>query len=140
MNDLLVTLSSHDARAPTRSSEGAAGYDLYSTMDCILLSRTFRRISTGLRIQLPSDCYGRIAPRSSLAVKGVSILGGVIDSDYRGVILVIMHNTSYQDIQLRKGDRIAQLIIEKCASPQVRVVDCLDPTMRGSGGFGSTGK
>ena len=84
--------------------------------------------------------YGRIAPRSGLAYKyGVDILAGVCDSDYRGEIKVIMVNHGRECFRYSKGDRIAQLIIEKITTPPVEVVEELDSTERGEGGLGSTG-
>jgi F-type H+-transporting ATPase subunit alpha len=92
--------------------------------------------------EIPDGYYGRIAPRSGLAVKsGINVLAGVIDSDYRGEIMVVLHNTDqHHSYHYAKGDRIAQLIIETCYHLDIEYVDSLEPTERGQDGFGSTGK
>lgn len=83
---------------------------------------------------------GRVAPRSGLAAKhGIDTLAGVIDADYRGQVGVILANLSDTDFEIKIGDRIAQLIVEKIAMPEVVVVEKLEESVRGAGGFGSTG-
>jgi dUTP pyrophosphatase len=83
---------------------------------------------------------GRIAPRSGLAAKhGIDTLAGVIDADYRGPVKVLLANLSDVDFQIKEGDRIAQLIIERIYTPEVAVVEKLSDSVRGAGGFGSTG-
>lgn len=101
-------------------------------------------VSTGLRLEIPEGYYGRVAPRSGLTVKhGLDVGAGVIDSDYRGVVSVVLFNHGQMPVSLEAGSRIAQLIIEKIATPEVVEVKCGDPrlreTRRGDGGFGSTG-
>lgn len=89
---------------------------------------------------IPEGCYGRIAPRSGLAVKhSIDVGAGVIDTDYRGTIQVLLFNFGKEDFLIRKGDCIAQLIIEKIALPVIRDVDDLEETTRGEEGFGFTG-
>lgn len=127
------------AIAPTRGSYGAAGYDLYANEDVIIGQYEFTQVSTGVSVAIPSGYYGRIAPRSGLAAKyGIVIGGGVIDEDYRGELKVLM-SCLHGIYDVRKGDRIAQLIIEKIATPELEIVDSLDDTDRGESGFGSTG-
>jgi dUTP pyrophosphatase len=93
-----------------------------------------------LAIAIPEGHYGRIAPRSGLAVKNfIDVGAGVIDMDYRGPVGVVLFNHSGDDFHIKQGDRIAQLIIEKISNPQIVEVDDLDATARGAGGFGSTG-
>ena len=95
----------------------------------------------GLQIALPSGCYGRIAPRSRLAIKNfVDVGAGVIDADYRGEVGVILFNFSNDSFVVNMGDRIAQLVIEKIKTPQVKELVSLDGTDRGTKGFGSTGQ
>jgi dUTP pyrophosphatase len=125
---------------PERKSEGAAGYDLYSDEKVILEPSNADIIGTGISIQLPEGTYGRIAPRSSLSLKLISVEAGVVDRDYRGEIKVMLFNQSSEDFVIKPGDRIAQLIIEKIETPLIEVVEELDDTIRGAGGFGSTGK
>ena len=90
---------------------------------------------------IPKGYYGRIAPRSGLALRdGIGVLGGVVDSGYRGEIGVILINSGSRDFDFYKGDRVAQLIIEKCHDIEWEECDNLDDSDRGEGGFGSTGK
>lgn len=138
---LKVKLIHEKAIIPSRQTEGAAGYDLYAVEDCIIKSHDRRRISTGIEIQLPPGTYGRIASRSSLALGYfLDTKAGVIDSDYRGEVKVLLANDNIRDYTVHAGERVAQLIIERILTPEVEVVDELDDTPRNDGGFGSTGK
>jgi len=128
------------AIAPTRGSAGAAGYDLYANEAVTIGDTEFTPVNTGVSVAIPPGYYGRIAPRSGLAAKhGIIIGGGVIDEDYRGELKVLM--SCLQGLyDVSRGDRIAQLILEKITTPELEIVTSLDDTDRGSGGFGSTGK
>ena len=128
------------AIAPTRGSSGAAGYDLYANEDATIGETEFTPVNTGVSVAIPTGYYGRIAPRSGLAAKhGVIIGGGVIDEDYRGELKVLM--SCLQGLyDVSRGERIAQLILEKITTPELEIVTSLDDTDRGSDGFGSTGK
>jgi dUTP pyrophosphatase len=99
-------------------------------------------VSTGVAVKLPPGVYGRVAPRSGLSVKnGIQVGAGVIDADYRGEIKVLLFNQTLDNtFEVEPGDRIAQLICERCELPEVIQVEELDDTLRGEGGFGSTGK
>lgn len=137
---LFVKKLSSAATLPARASAGAAGYDLSSAKDCIVPAKGKALIPTDLSISIPIDTYGRIAPRSGLAHKYYIDTGaGVIDSDYRGNVGVILFNHSTEDFPVKIGDRIAQLILERIAIADVIEVDDLTNTDRGAGGFGSTG-
>lgn len=130
-----------DAIIPTRANSTDAGLDLYSTQDLIVLKNSRAMIETGISLEIPEGYYGRIAPRSGLAWKhGIDMFAGVVDSSYRGPINVILYNSCVNDFKITKGDRIAQLIIEKHYNFPIEVVEELSDTNRGSGGFGSTGK
>lgn len=130
-----------DAVIPTRGSEQAAGLDLTSVEDKIIYGGTREIIATGLSCALPISTYLRIAPRSGLAAKhGIDVLAGVVDSDYRGEIKVILQNLDTEPFHVKKGDRIAQGIIEIFVHAEIEDVDDLMDTDRGDGGFGSTGK
>ena len=137
---LRVKKLSEDATLPTRGSGGAVGYDLYSTHE-VLIPPTHRAlVGSGVAIVLPVGCYGRVAPRSGLAVKhGIQVGAGVIDPDYTGEVKVVLFNHGHADFQVNKGDRIAQLILEKCDTPEVVEIGAVEDTERGSKGFGSTG-
>lgn len=131
------------AFVPKRSDPGAAGYDVFSRIDTILAPGQRQLIPTGIALEIPSDHYGRIAPRSGLANGGgIHILGGVIDSSYRGEVKVILINFGIETVNIRSGDRIAQLIFEKISTPNLNIVsyEALTSSARGIGGFGSSGK
>jgi dUTP pyrophosphatase len=131
---------SDDSTLPTRGSDGAVGYDLYSNMECVIRPSERGLVSTGIAIVLPSGVYGRVAPRSGLAVKyGIQVGAGVIDPDYTGEVKVILFNHGDKDFEVKKGDRIAQLVLERCETPPVKEIEIIEETDRGSGGFGSTG-
>ena len=135
----VLRLSTH-AKIPTRGSAGAAGYDLSSTESVCVYPGKRVLISTGIAVKLPQGVYGRVAPRSGLAVKnGIQVGAGVIDADYRGEVKVLLFNHGDMQFNVNVGDRIAQLICEKYEAPEVTLVTSLDETNRGEGGFGSTG-
>jgi len=132
---------------PVRATAGAAGYDLFSTDSYVVLPGRRVVVSTGITVQLPPGTYGRIAPRSGLAVKhGLDTLAGVIDPDYTGEIKVVLQNLDCtQPFVIRPGYRIAQLILENYTVADVVEIpgECTglvaSPTARGTAGFGSTG-
>lgn len=97
-------------------------------------------VKTDLSIAIPHGTYARIAPRSGLAVKHFIDTGaGVVDEDYRGAVGVVLFNHSDVDFNVKQGDRVAQLILERIVTPEVVEVESLDQTTRGAGGYGSTG-
>ena len=129
-----------DGRVPTRAKSSDAGYDLYSTVDMPITPTARQLVPTGIAIEIPEGYYGRIAPRSGLAVRaGIDILAGVVDSGYRNEIKVVMINLGEGLVSVNKGDRIAQLIIEKCHDVEWEEVNELSDSDRGEGGFGSSG-
>eukprot|EP00056_Hartaetosiga_gracilis_P017598 m.7788 g.7788 ORF g.7788 m.7788 type:complete len:153 (-) comp5911_c0_seq1:165-623(-) len=141
MMELAVKKLTEHASLPTRGSPHSAGYDLYSAYDIVVPSKGKAIVKTDLAMAIPVGCYGRVAPRSGLTVKHFLDVGaGVIDADYRGNVGVVLFNFSEKDYEVKKGDRIAQLILEQIATPDVKEVEELPDTHRGEGGFGSTGK
>lgn len=132
----------YDAIVPTRGSDGAVGYDLYSSEDAVVPCQAGRAlVGTGITVVLPPGVYGRVAPRSGLAVKHcINVGAGVIDPDYTGEIKVVLFNHGEKDFEIKKGDRIAQLVLEKCETPPIEEISIVEDTERGSGGFGSTGQ
>ena len=129
-----------DAIIPTYGSAEAAGMDLYATQSYALDPGKRAMIGTGISVAIPIGYYGRVSPRSGLAWQnGIDVLAGVIDSDYRGEIKVILLNTGLVTHFISKGDRIAQMIIAPVTQGNWNVVADLDETARGAGGFGSTG-
>jgi dUTP pyrophosphatase len=130
----------YDAILPTRGSDGAVGYDLYSNCDGVIEGGNRGLISTGIAVSLPPGVYGRVAPRSGLAMKnGIQVGAGVIDPDYTGELKVLLFNHGSKDLEVKMGDRVAQLVLERCETPPVEEIGLLQETIRGDGGFGSTG-
>ncbi|EXJ54425.1 dUTP pyrophosphatase [Cladophialophora yegresii CBS 114405] len=137
---LLIKKLSPNATTPTRGSAFAAGYDLYASKPATIPARGKALVSTDLSIATPEGTYGRIAPRSGLAAKHFIDTGaGVIDADYRGEVKVLLFNHADTDFEVNKGDRIAQLVLERIYTPEIVEVDSLEESVRGAGGFGSTG-
>ena len=132
---------------PTRGTDTDAGYDLYSINDGVVPAAGRKVVGTGIAIAIPESknvfapsYYGRVAPRSGLAVKkGIDVLAGVIDAGYRGEVGVVLQNLSDEDFPYKKGDRIAQLILEQCNTIGWVELDELEDSQRSDGGFGSTG-
>ena len=132
------------AKLPTKGSEYAAGVDLYAATDVDITIRPHHteKINTGLAMEIPSGYFGAIFARSGLATKqGLRPANcvGVIDSDYRGSIIVALHNDTDEDQVIPAGSRIAQLVIMNYFNPHFEEVKELEETERGDGGFGSTG-
>ncbi|KAJ6739563.1 DEOXYURIDINE 5'-TRIPHOSPHATE NUCLEOTIDOHYDROLASE [Salix koriyanagi] len=137
---LRVKRLSENAVLPSRGSRLSAGYDLSSASVAKVPARGKALIPTDLSIAIPEGTYARVAPRSGLTWKhSIDVGAGVIDADYRGPVGVILFNHSDVDFEIKVGDRIAQLIVEKIVTPDVMEVEDLDATVRGAGGFGSTG-
>ncbi|WWC66503.1 uncharacterized protein I206_100405 [Kwoniella pini CBS 10737] len=135
-----VQLLSERGTMPTLGSDFAAGMDLYSAEDKVVPARGKALIDLQISIAVPNGHYGRIAPRSGLASKhSIQTGAGVIDADYRGPVMVLLFNHSDVDFQVHSNDRIAQLILERISIPRLNQVESLDATVRGAGGFGSTG-
>ena len=132
-----------DLPLPEYARPGDAGMDVYSTIDCSLAPGARATIPTGIAIALPEGYVCLVHPRSGLAAKnGISIVNtpGTIDSGYRGEIKVILINTDQQEtFEIKRGDRIAQLVFQKFESARFYEVENLPESQRGAGGFGSTG-
>lgn len=135
-----VKLTSN-AFVPTKGSAMSAGYDLYSAEFVTVQPRDKALIKTDLQIQVPEGTYGRVAPRSGIAVKHfIDVGAGVIDADYTGNVGIVLFNHGPKEFVVNPGDRIAQLICEKIVYPGLREVETIEKTGRGDGGFGSTGQ
>lgn len=134
------------AKVPTRGSAYAAGYDLYAAIDkpIIIFPGDTVSVTTGLAMEIPEDYFGAIFARSGLATKrGLRPANcvGVVDADYRGEVIVAIHNDSDKIQQIEPGERIAQMVFLPYQSVgNFEVVDELNDTARGAGGFGSTGR
>lgn len=134
-----------NAQAPTRGSKYAAGYDLSAaiTTNVMIAPHTTVKIGTGIAAELPDNTFGAIYARSGIASKeGLRPANctGVVDSDYRGEIVVALHNDSDVMRMVEPGERIAQLVVQPYVSVEFEEVETLNTTDRGNGGFGSTGK
>lgn len=137
---LYLTRLTETARLPVRASDGAAGLDLYAD-ETVIIAEYYRAwVSTGIAIALDPYHVGFVWPRSSLAGHGFDTSAGVIDSDYRGPIKVLLLNMTPHRKTIQAGERIAQLVITPCACPEIIEVDALSLTERGAAGFGSTGR
>ena len=132
---------SENATIPSKAYEESAGYDIASAEKTQIKPHSVQIIKTDLAIVLPKETYGRIAERSSLAVNSfIAVGGGVIDAGFRVGIGVILSNHSDKTFKVEKGQRIAQLIIEKICPVKLIEVDWIDKTSRGNKGFGSSGE
>jgi dUTP pyrophosphatase len=124
---------------PVRSSEQAAGMDLHSPINLILQPNKPHLIPMGFALEIPHEYFIQIVDRSSMALRGVHVMGGTLDSDYRGQVLLLLHNHSTIPIHIKVGDRIAQgLVLKSYRFPIIHVGE-LSKTKRGEDGMGSTG-
>jgi dUTP pyrophosphatase len=137
-------INQSDNPLPSYATEGSAGMDIRAYLESPVTLQPLERslISTGLFIELPAGYEGQVRPRSGLAIKqGITCLNtpGTIDSDYRGEVKVILINLSDIPQMISTGDRIAQMIIAKTERAELLLVQQLNDTVRGAGGFGHTG-
>ena len=140
-----IKLLNEHVKIPTRASSSAAGYDLYCAhdKDHVIHPGDTLKVYTGVAIEIPDGYVGLVFARSGIATKhGIRPANcvGVIDSDYRGEIIVALHNDSDAPYCVEPGDRIAQLVVMPYIAPELEIVDELSNTDRGDGGFGHTGK
>ena len=135
-----------DLPLPSRQSEQAAGLDLYAAVPAnepmVIAPGKYASVPTGTALALPAGVEAQVRPRSGLAAKhGVTVLNspGTVDSDYRGEVKVLLVNLGEQPFTVRRGERIAQLVVATVTAVELLETNALDATSRGSGGFGSTG-
>ena len=124
-----------DAIIPTRASKRSAGLDLYSSIDVNIDTNSIIKINTGICVSLPENSYGSIRDKSSLAAKGILTLGGVIDNDYTGEIIVIM-TSLIEPVKIEKGQKIAQLIVSNISYPKIKLTKFLKDLERNNKRFG----
>lgn len=140
---LRVSRLDSDLPIPRYAHEGDAGLDLFAAEDATIAAGHRLLLRTGIAVAIPDGYAGFVQPRSGLALRhGLSFVNtpGLIDSHYRGEIMLIAINVdSSTPIEIRKGDKVAQLVIQRVERCEIIEVDELDPTVRGEGGFGSTG-
>ena len=136
--------SNPDLPLPARATELAAGYDVRSAEeDFVLEPREIRLVATGLTMELPEGLECQVRPRSGLALQhGITLPNspGTIDPDYRGELRIIMQNNGSESVRIERGERIAQFVFQRFATPEVVECEELGATGRGSDGFGSTGR
>jgi dUTP pyrophosphatase len=132
------------ARPPAQAHEGDAGYDLHAAEAITIAPGERASVGTGIAVAIPTGQAGLVVPRSGLAARhGISVVNapGLIDSGYRGELRVLLLNTDHAEtFAVDPGDRIAQLVLVAVETPELEEVDALDETLRGAGGFGSTGR
>ena len=141
VQEVAVHLKSTHAHLPSKGSKDAAGWDLYASCAISVPARGRALVPTDVSLVIPPGYYGRIAPRSGLALKhGIDVGAGVVDSDYRGDVGVLLFNMSDDRFQVEVGDRVAQIIFTPC--PMMTLIEqvALPTTERGVSGFGSTGQ
>jgi len=134
----------NDLPIPVSASKYSSGVDLFSAEEheISLKPNEIKLVSTGIKIDIPKGYEGQVRPRSGLAVKhGITVLNspGTIDSDYRGIVKIILINLGDKEFSIQRGDRIAQLVIQKIYFPCFKIVQSLNTTKRGEGGFGHSG-
>lgn len=136
---LPVKLILPDAIAPVYATKGSAGLDLYAPEEALIHAGNLHRVDIGIAMAIPEGYGGLICSRSGYALQGLRVEAGVIDSDYRGSISVLLRNANKEtDVVVRKGSACAQMLILPIEQCQVILTDDLDATERGEGGFGST--
>lgn len=129
-----------DAKVPTRAHHDDAGIDLYACGNHVVLSHQTAMIPIGVTFEIENGCVGLIWDKSSIGSKSLKTLGGVIDAGYRGEVSVMVHNLSDSSYTFEHGHKVAQLLIQKVEFPEIVEVSELSESLRGEGGFGSTGK
>lgn len=127
-----------DTVTPRYATGGSAGLDLFAPSDVVVPPKTRIRVDIGFAVGIEPGYYGDIRSRSGLTLLGLDVCPGVVDSDYRGPVGVMLHNTTDEAIEIKKGRAIAQMLILRVHRFPLLVVDALSATDRGEGGFGST--
>ena len=140
MNELPIRKLDPAAVLPTRAHHDDAGLDLYGLEDAVVAPGEGKLLRTGVAAAVPAGHVGLVCDRSSLAKRGLKTAGGVIDAGYRGELGVVVWNISSQPQSVKKGERIAQMLVIPIATPAPVEVADLGETARGAGGFGSTGR
>lgn len=140
MNFVGYNLLTRTAHMPHKAHRDDAGYDLYADEDAWVFAGKRKTIKTGIALDMDHNMAGLIWPRSGLSVKkGIDVLAGVVDAGYRGEIMVCLYNTSEDDVEIKHGDRIAQMIFQEVPVVSLLLREELGSSQRGSNGFGSTG-
>jgi dUTP pyrophosphatase len=128
-----------EAKLPSYGHKGDAGLDLFSCADYVLGAGEVKAIQTGIKVAIPRGYVGLIWDKSGISLKGVHRLAGVVDAGYRGEVQVVMINLGNAPYEIKKGMKIAQILIQPINEVEVIEAEDLDDTLRGEDGFGSTG-
>ena len=130
-----------NATVPIRATEGSVGYDVFAYNEKVIPKHSVRRVCIGIKIEMQPDIFAEFKSRSSYVLKNLVVEGGVIDSDYRGLLYVCLRNHNDEDVLIKKDQKIAQLIFYRCVFPDFVKLEKedLNETVRNEGGFGSTG-
>lgn len=140
MIELYIHKIDPEAHIPEYAHPGDAGMDIFSNEDILLEPQERRAIKTGIAMQVPEGYVGLVWDKSGRALKeGLSTMAGVIDSGYRGEVMIVILNTSVTKIQIVRGQKLAQILIQPFISPKIVELASLDDSSRGNRGFGSTG-
>jgi dUTP pyrophosphatase len=138
--ELKVRKMNPDAKLPRCSHKGDAGMDLFSAVDDLLRAGEVKPVPTGIQMAIPEGYVGLIWDKSGVSLAGLHRLAGVVDAGYRGEVRVVMANLGKESFIIKKGMKIAQMLIQPVETVEVVEAEELDDTPRGQGGFGSTGQ
>ncbi|MCK6462393.1 MAG: dUTP diphosphatase [Candidatus Pacebacteria bacterium] len=131
---------SAEAVIPSYAHPGDAGMDVFSTEEALIKAGERKNVRTGVKMEMPEGYAALVWDKSGLAAKdGIKTMAGVIDSGYRGEIVIVLVNLSQKDFEIKKGQKIAQMLIQKVERPEIEEAENLNESKRGEGGFGSTG-
>ncbi len=138
--DIKVKYSSDTKYKMKRATDGSTGFDIYSPIDVVIKPQERNIIKTGIQVSFPKFVDMQIRPRSGLTSKGIYVWLGTVDSDYRGDIGIMLFNSTNDNFMIKDGDRIAQAVFSLHLNIKINEIEELDDTIRGKGGFGSTGR
>ena len=138
--EIKIVKIEEDAKIPNYANLSDAGMDLFSIEEVVLKIGERQAIRTGIKTEIPDGYVGLVWDKSGLALNnGIKTMAGVIDSGYRGEIKIVLINLGDEDFEIKKGQKIAQMLVQKVERPEIELVDELNATERGENGFGSTG-
>ncbi len=137
---MLVKKISPEAKLPAYAIQGDAGLDIYSHEEKKILAGEIGKVKTGVAVEIPDGFVGIVKDKGSTVMQGIHCLAGVIDAGYRGEIEIVVINHGPQPLEIKKGQKIAQIIIQRFEKVKIKEAEELSQTARGEKGFGSTGK
>lgn len=140
MNNLKFKLLNENAIIPSYAHTDDAGFGIYASEEKTIKPMEYYAVATGISSEIPTNYFVSIRDRSSMAIKGIHVMGGVIDAGYRGEWKIIIINLTSEDYKIEVGDKIAQGILQSAKQAKIELAEDLSDSARGSGGFGSTGR